>query len=260
MVSHPRLCTRAWRQGLAWLLILGLFGGAEGTRASDSQPNIGLPEITMGLKAGVSFGQHYGTKDPDDEYTVSSDWREAFAGGIFFHFPITARFGLQNELMYSQKGSRQHIGVDILDIPTVLEVTYDADYIEIPVLTRFAWVRSRTFDFYSLAGMALSLKVHDRYQLVGEVSDGEEVVPLRADSDMAEVDMFDYSFVYGLGLEFRLFGSNILLEHRFTIGWNTLQMPTYAYVPFGEDEQILIENDPVPLRNQNHLLLMGVHF
>jgi hypothetical protein len=51
-----------------------------------------------------------------------------------------------------------------------------------------------------------------------------------------------------------------LLEHRFTIGWNTLYMPTYAYVPFGENEEILIENEPVPLRNQNHLLLMGIHF
>jgi hypothetical protein len=88
---------------------------------------------------------------------------------------------------------------------------------------------------------------------------GEQVVPLTADSDMSEVEMFDYSFVYGAGVDFSVRGMQLLLEYRFAIGWNSLAMPTYAYVPFG-DEEILIENEPVPLKNQNHLLLIGITF
>jgi hypothetical protein len=226
--------------------------------AGDS--DLSLPAVSFGIKSGLSLSQHYGTEDKYAEYTVSSHWRPGFGGGVFLYLPVTDRFGLQQEVMFFQRGSSQDIGVEILDIPTVLDVTYDADYIEIPVLTRFTWFRNRGMSLYSLAGTAMSLKVHDRYKLEGEIDDGIEVVPLYADDDMSEVSMFDFSFVYGTGFEFPLLGQTFLLEYRFVIGWSKLDMPTYAYVPFGEDEELLIENEPVPLRNQNHLILLGVCF
>lgn len=216
-------------------------------------------EFSFGFKTGMSLAQHAGTEERGSEYTVTSHWRTGFAVGAFLYFPVTSRFGIQQELMYIQKGSRQDIGVEILDIPTVLDVAYDMDYIEIPVLMKLAWVKREKSTLYSIAGTALSLKVRDRYVLTGEIDDGSQVVPLRADADMSEVDMFDYSFVYGIGFEFTLWKRRMMLEHRFTIGWNTLAMPTYAYVPFG-DERILIENDPVTLKNQNHLIMVGIAF
>jgi hypothetical protein len=227
-------------------------------RASRS-PKSSVASMTFGIKTGVSFGQHYGTEERDSQYEVSSDWRESFAAGAFLGFRVTDRFSLQQELLYVRKGSSQDIGVDILEIPTVLDVTYDMDYIEIPVLLKFTWLRLDQFDLRSLSGFALSLKVHDKYRLRGELDDGTQVVPLRADADMSEVDMFDYSFVYGTELEFNVGNTRLAIEHRYTIGTNKLLMPTYTYVPF-EDDQILIDNEPVPLRNQNHLLLLGIRF
>ncbi len=227
--------------------------------AERDEGDLPLTEISFGVKAGLGLSQHAGTEERDPEYSVSSHWRTGFAAGVFLYLPVTRRFGLQQEVAYVQKGSRQDIGVEILEIPTVLDVGYDMDYIEIPVLLRFAWARWSGNCVYSLAGTALSLKVRDRYTLAGTIDDGEQRVPLRADAGMPEVDMFDYGFVYGLGLEITLFRRRILLEHRFTIGWNTLAMPTYAYVPFG-DEELLIENEPVPLKNQCHLILMGIRF
>jgi hypothetical protein len=229
---------------------------AAGKEAGSSQSDQrAVADMSFGIKGGLSFAQHYGTEERHPEYKVSSDWRESFAIGAFLYFPVTRRFGLQQELLYIRKGSHQDIGVEILDIPTVLDVTYDADYLEIPVLLRFAWLQSNDLTLRSFSGFALSLKVSDAYRLRGEVDDGSQVVPMRADADMREVDLFDYAFTYGMELGFRLWGREVGLEHRFTIGWNTLAMPTYAYVPFG-DEQILIENEPVPLRNQNHLVLL----
>ena len=105
----------------------------------------------------------------------------------------------------------------------------------------------------------MCLKVGDRYRLEGEVTDGEETIPLWADSDMSEVDMFDFALVYGFGLDFSFLGWGALVEYRFTMSWNTLAMPTYAYVPF-EDEEILVDNDPVPLKNQNHVIMFGITF
>lgn len=266
--DHRNLDTfpRRWRTCAATVILsLALIYGSsdvtvaeEDTPASQSQ-NRSIASMTFGIKTGVSFGQHYGTEERDSQYEVSSNWRESFAAGAFLGFRVTDRFSLQQELLYVRKGSSQDIGVEILEIPTVLDVTYDMDYIEIPVLLKFTWLRLGQFDLRSLSGFALSLKVHDEYRLRGELDDGTQVVPLRADADMSEVDMFDYSFMYGTELEFNLGNTRFAIEHRYTIGTNKLLMPTYAYVPF-EDDQILIDNEPVPLRNQNHLLLLGIRF
>jgi hypothetical protein len=219
----------------------------------------GFADVSFGFKTGISLSQHAGTEERDPEYGVSSSWRTGYIFSLFAYWPVTERFGLQQELVYVQKGSYQDITVDILDIPTVLDVTYEMDYIEIPVLLKFVIYEKSGSAVYSLAGTALSLKVRDRYILTGEIDDGEQIVPLRADDDMSEVDMFDYSFIYGTGLSFSLFGKKLLVEHRFTIGWNTLAMPTYTYVPLG-DERLLIDNAPVPLKNQNHLIMLGISF
>jgi hypothetical protein len=224
-----------------------------------AQPDSGFVSLSFGLKAGLSVAQHSGIEERDAEYEVSSQWRTGYAVGAFLYLPVTSRFGLQQELFYIQRGSRQDITVEILDIPTVLHVTYDMDYIEIPVLLRFTWYQRNRNAIYSFAGTALSFKVKDHYTLDGVIDDGIERVPLYADSDMSEVEMFDYSFVYGLGVDFSLFWMQLLLEYRFVIGWNRLEMPTYAYVPF-DDEEILIDNEPVPLKNQNHLVLIGITF
>jgi hypothetical protein len=221
--------------------------------------DLGFPSISWGFKAGLSLSQNSGIMERDAEYGVSSEYRKGFAGGLFLYMPVTARFGLQQEVLYVQKGSRQDISIEILDIPTVLDVTYDMDYIEIPVLMRYTWIRRGGRTFYSFAGGALSLKVNDRYKLSGIIDDGVEQVPLYADSDMSEVEMFDYSFIAGIGYEHEVWSRHLLVEYRFTIGWNRLEMPTYGYVPF-EDEDILIENEPVPLKNQAHLILFGLAF
>jgi hypothetical protein len=133
------------------------------------------------------------------------------------------------------------------------------DYLEIPVLLRYHWLIDRSVDIYSLSGFAFALKVGDRYRLTGDVSDGEETIPLRADSDMSEVDLFDFLFTYGIGLEVPAGGLRLLLEYRFDLSLQQLPLPTYANVPFG-DETVRVDNDPVPLRNQCHMLLMGIRF
>ena len=76
---------------------------------------------------------------------------------------------------------------------------------------------------------------------------------------MSEVDLFDFAFTYGVGLEFPLGNNLLLVEYRFDLSIEALPLPTYAYIPFG-DEQILVDNEPVPLRNQCHMLMLGIRF
>lgn len=219
----------------------------------------GLPPISYGLKGGLSLAQHQGTTPRDMQYTVDSGMRKSLAAGLFLVLPVTDRFSLQQEVLYVRKGSRQDIGVSIFDVPAVLNVSYDMDYLEIPVLTRYRWTRGRAVDFYTLAGFGFGLKIGDRYRLQGLVDDGTETIPLNADSDMSEVDMFDFHFTYGMGLETTVGGRRLLLEYRFDLSLDQLPLPTYADVPFGDDT-VRVDNEPVPLRNQCHLLMMGIRF
>lgn len=272
MIPAIGRCIYAWREplhgriavvGFLSALILGWVAIATGQ--TDNPGSSGgcnkrtFAGAAFGFKVGIGFAQHCGIEEREADYEVTSHWRTGFATGAFLCFPVTSRFGLQQEFAYVQKGSRQDIRVEILEIPTVLDVTYDMDYIEIQALLKFAWLRWSCNELYSLSGTALCLKVRDRYTLAGQVSDGTETVPLYADSDMSEVDMFDFALVYGTGFEFSMSGQKLLIEYRFTMSWNTLAMPTYAYVPFGEEE-ILIDNEPVPLKNQDHLILLGIRF
>ncbi len=239
-------------------LFLVFFLATCSCQAQETDPG-GFTKISWGLKGGLALAQHQGTTPRDMEYTVSSTMRRGVTAGVFLILPVTKRFGIQQEVLYVQKGSRQDIGVEIFDIPTVLAVTYDMDYIEIPLMMRYHWLIDRGVDIYSLGGFAFAIKVRDRYQLAGEVDDGVDVVPVRADSDMSEVDLFDFAFTYGVGLEFPLGNNRILVEYRFDLSIEALSLPTYAYVPFG-DEQVLVDNEPVPLRNQSHMLMLGIRF
>lgn len=219
----------------------------------------GFPAFSWGFKGGPALAQHQGTTPRDLEYEVSSTMRRGVAAGVFINLPVTPRFSLQQEILYVQKGSRQDIGVDIFDIPTVLNVTYDLDYLEIPVLLRYHWTYGRKVNVYSLAGFAFGLKVNDGYRLSGVVDDGVDRVPVTADSDISELDIFDFAFTYGLGVEVPWHGRWLLIEYRFDLSLEALPLPTYAYVPFG-DEQLLVDNEPVPLRNQAHMLMVGIRF
>ncbi len=225
----------------------------------DKQTAVGLPAISFGFKSGLALAQHQGTTPRDMEYTVTSAVRRDFAAGVFVVLPVSDRFQFQQEVLYVRKGSRQDIGVAIFDVPAVVHVSYDMDYLEIPVLMRYLWTHGRPVDIYSLAGFGFGLKISDRYRLSGLVDDGTETIPLSADSDMSEVDMFDFQFTYGAGLETSLGGRRLLLEYRFDLSLDALPLPTYADVPFGDDT-VRVDNEPVPLRNQCHMLMIGIRF
>lgn len=226
----------------------------------------GLARIEWGVKLGIGMTQHQGVEDPRLPYSVDSGWRRGLAASAFVRFPVTSRFSLQQEVGYFHKGSRQTIALEILEIPTALEVDYDFSYLEVPFLMRYVWLHSgppgRRADIYSMSGFSFGLKLDSRYRLSGELIDEDsgESLQLSADAPMDEVDIFDFAFVYGTGLELRMPGGHFLLEYRFSLSLERLGLPTYAYVPTWDGSEILIENDPVPLRNQAHAIMVGFCF
>jgi hypothetical protein len=203
--------------------------------------------LRFGLKAGYSLATQYGISPADDTYTVDSDNRNGFAGGIFLYIPITESVGLQQELMYAMKGSRQDVTINgPVSVNTVS--VYDLNYFEMPMIVKYRFVKIRNFGIYGSTGIALSLLLNGEYDITSTINAGGPPIIVEESGDMKGLDTFDYSFVYGLGTDFKLLNMDFFFDVRMTVGWNTLAMPNATGA------------DPVPLRNQDYVFAVGMYF
>jgi hypothetical protein len=204
--------------------------------------------VRFGLKTGLSIGTQYGIKPADNTYNVESSSRKAFAGGIFVYFPITESVGIQQELLYTMKGSGQDVSITTpVNINTVSK--YKLNYFEMPIVLKYKFVNIKNVGIYGSAGIALSLLIDGGYNITSTIDIGAPALIVNNESgNMKGLDTFDYSFVYGAGADFKLLNQDFFIEYRMTVGWNTLAMPNASGA------------DPVPLRNQDYIIAVGMYF
>lgn len=203
--------------------------------------------VRFGLKAGYSLATQYGINPADNTYAVETQGRTGFAGGVFAYFPITESVGIQQELLYTMKGSRQDVTMTTpANINTVS--AYDLNYFEMPIVLKYKFVRVKNVGIYGTTGIALSLLLDGEYRITNTINMGGPPVVLKESGDEKGLDTFDYSFVYGAGADFKLLKKDFFLEYRMTIGWNTFQMPNATGAA------------PVPLRNQDYIFAVGMYF
>jgi hypothetical protein len=203
--------------------------------------------VRFGLKAGYSLATQYGITPADNTYMVNTHSRNGFAGGVFAYFPITESVGIQQELLYAMKGSRQDVTINSpVNINTVSE--YDVNYFEMPIIIKYKFVNIKNFGIYGSTGIALSLLLNGEYNIISTINAGGPPIVVPESGDMKGLDTFDYSFVYGAGTDFKLLNKDFFFELRMTVGWNTLAMPNATGA------------DPVPLRNQDYVFAVGLHF
>jgi hypothetical protein len=203
--------------------------------------------VRFGLKAGYSLATQYGISPADNTYMVDTHGRNGFAGGVFAYFPITQSVGIQQELLYAMKGSRQNVTITTpVNVNTVSE--YDLNYFEMPIVLKYKFVNIKNFGIYGSTGIALSLLMNGEYRITSTVNMGGPPVVVKESGDTKGLDTFDYSFVYGAGTDFKMFKKDFFIEYRMTVGWNTLAMPNASGA------------DPVPLRNQDYIFALGMYF
>jgi opacity protein-like surface antigen len=203
--------------------------------------------VRFGLKAGYSLATQYGISPADDTYVVDTQGRNGFAGGVFVEFPITESVGIQQEFFYAMKGSRQSVTISVpFSVNTVS--AYELNYFELPITIKYRFVRIKDVKIYGSAGIALSLLMNGKYDITSTIDMGGPPTIVEEAGDMKGLDTFDYSFVYGAGAEFKLLHKVFFVEYRMTIGWNVLALPNASGA------------EPVPLRNQDYVLAVGMYF
>jgi hypothetical protein len=189
----------------------------------------------------------YGITPADNTFIVKTHSRNGFAGGVSAYFPITESVGIQQELLYAMKGSRQNVTITTpVNINTVSE--YDLNYFEMPIIVKYKFVNIKNFGIYGSAGITLSLLMNGEYRITSTINMGGPPTIVKESGDMKGLDTFDYAFVYGAGTDFKLLNKDFFIEYRMTVGWNTLAMPNASGA------------DPVPLRNMDYIFAVGMYF
>jgi hypothetical protein len=125
---------------------------------------------------------------------------------------------------------------------------YELNYFELPITIKYRFVRIKDVKIYGSAGIALSLLMNGKYDITSTIDMGGPPTIVEETGDMKGLDTFDYSFVYGAGAEFKLLHKVFFVEYRMTIGWNVLALPNASGA------------EPVPLRNQDYVLAVGMYF
>ena len=209
--------------------------------------------VRFGLKTGYSLATQYGIAPADNTFKVDTDSRNGFAGGVFAYFPITESVGIQQELLYAMKGSRQDVTISVpVNINTFS--VYNLNYFEMPIVLKYKFVNIKNVGIYGSTGIALSLLLNGDYDITSTLNLGGPPIVSTYSGDMKTLDTFDYSFVYGAGMDFKLLSKDFFVEYRMTLGWNILQMPNVPAVPPAPAAP------PVPLRNMDYIFALGMYF
>ena len=213
-------------------------------------------KIQFGAKLGYNASQHYGIEEKDADYTVQSNVRHGRIAGLSANLPINEKLGLQYELNYTEKGSNEIIEIDLFDEKLPLDVQYETGYLEFPILFQYHLFSWEHFSVESVFGTCMAMLICSEYNLSGIWKDADGEVNLYAKEKNFDLDIFDFSLVYGGKISYHKY----FLEYRFNLSWNELYFPTYAYIPVEDNDSILIDNPPVCLKNQTYSIMLGIVF
>ena len=166
------------------------------------------PKPTFGVLAGINVA----TLGGSDAQNAGSRTGLAIGGSATFH--ITNQFGIEPELLFSQKGASETINAT--------QATLKLDYIEIPVLARYdVSTRGPAHPFF-LAGPALAFEVSCN----AEVSNGGQSASESCDNLNQQLEgglskkSFDFGGQLGAGVVFPAGKKmNLSVSVRYTLGF-----------------------------------------
>jgi hypothetical protein len=161
-----------------------------------------------GVRAGLAVADLRG----DFADLVGADRRVGLAGGGFLRVHFPGPVGLEAELLYVMKGATTEIDVTDESGTTLGTgtITYQLDYVEIPVLLRVALGGAGPVQPSLLLGPSLGVKVRSRLAYDGPGPD--------MSADLNQVEDTDFGLVGGVGLEFGHGPARMLLDARYTLG------------------------------------------
>ncbi len=166
----------------------------------------------FGLKAGVNLADINGADVGALESFFGSSWKSkvGFCGGGFVIFPLSKGMAIQAEALYTQKGAKMSGTIDVGAGPEPFKLYWNTDYMEIPVLFRYAFGTAGNLKPFLYAGPSLGIKVSAKLKVEAQgISEEENIEAFRST---------DFGLVFGGGVDI----GKIAVDLRYTLGLTKL--------------------------------------
>ncbi|MCR4395325.1 MAG: PorT family protein [Candidatus Saccharicenans sp.] len=160
--------------------------------------------IRPGFKLGGGLSSNFGAD------TFDQSWQPSFMAGVLVELSLTSRLGAGLELNFVRRGSLYRLESDGL----VYRERYLLDYLEVPLLVKFNFLRGRKPELYLYAGPALALNLRARLKVT--LDDLEEAVAV---DNLQGPDLLAQA---GAGAVLALGPGCLLLELRYSHGLRTI--------------------------------------
>lgn len=172
-------------------------------------PALAADQLTFGVEAGANINEI--TFSGSDATGLDSSVKAGLVVGGFISLPVAPMVAIQPEVVYTQKHSR------LTGRQNVFTATAKIDFVEIPVLARFAFSATKTPRFYIVIGPGFSFttKATQTNQKFGIQTFPDE--DLKAENKVRNNDV---SIIAGAGVMFGQLG----IEGRYDGGLRNLNI------------------------------------
>ena len=160
-------------------------------------------KITGGLKMGFNLASWYGD-DVDD-----AKIKPGFCGGVFGVVALGNIAAVQPELLYSKKGVKWEEAL------LGLKLTYEFNYIEMPVLVKMIVPIQGKIKPNFFLGPYFGITVTDPRGIL-------EIDGMTMEEDLQGAKDTDFGVVLGGGIDFHLPKGKIVFDARYSLGLTTL--------------------------------------
>lgn len=159
-------------------------------------------EIRLGAKGGVNFSNIGG----DDISNLDFNSRTGFHIGALVEIPVTEKFWVQPEVLYTALGSKS---TESRILGNTVESKLNLDYIQIPVMAKY----------YVVEGLALEAgpQIAFLVKAEGETSIGDGTITNELDKD----NFSSIDFSMGVGASYRL-DMGLFLGARYNFGFTNI--------------------------------------
>ncbi|MGB3342393.1 MAG: porin family protein [Aequorivita sp.] len=182
-------------------------------------------EIRMGAKAGVNFANM--SIKPDDGEKLDS--RTSFHIGGLVEIPITEKFSVQPEILYSSQGSQSKYSEEFMGERISSEIKYKLDYLSIPIMAKYYVIEGLGLEAGPQFGILVSAKGDYEISGLGISESGTE--DLKDDLKKLDIGL-------GFGASYRL-DMGVFFGARYVLGLTDIS----DNGDVGFDEEVEIKNN-----------------
>lgn len=153
----------------------------------------GIKHLYYGVKGGLGLSTFVGDNTDDASLIFG------FAAGGFLSYHTSSGFSLQPEVLFVTKGAKFDVAGN--------EVTYNLNYIEVPILLKYYLARQVATQPYLFVGPSIGFLADATFDVSG------------VEGDVQDSKSLDFSVLAGIGVDFGLSnGTKVILDARYTYG------------------------------------------